>query len=73
MLKQYEKCCIENVQIIIPIEGGRNILSNKSVMQNSNSPGQMINNVPNNPEQTGNIKQAATNRNIDKPDESINI
>ena len=43
-----------------------------SDMQNSNTQGHMINNVPNSQEQTGNIKQTTINGNIDKPDESIN-
>ena len=47
-------------------------MNNKSDMQNSNTQGHTINNVPNNWEQMGNIKQTTTNRNIDKPDESIN-
>ena len=47
-------------------------MTNKSDMQNSNTPGHMINNVPNNQEQTGNIKHIKTNRNIDKPGKSIN-
>ena len=32
----------------------------------------MVNNVPNNCEQTGNIKKTTTNVNIGKPDESTN-
>ena len=47
-------------------------MNNKSDTQNSNTHGYTINNVLNNQEQTGNIKQTATNGNIDKPDESIN-
>ena len=48
-------------------------MNNKSDMQNSNTLGHTINNVTSNQKQTGNIKQTATNGNIDKPDESINI
>ena len=47
-------------------------MNNKSAIQNSNAQGYSINNVPNNQEQTGNIKQTPTNGNIDKPDKSIN-
>ena len=41
-------------------------------MQNGNTQGHTINNVTNNWEQTGNIKQTTANGNIDKSDESIN-
>ena len=47
-------------------------MNNKSDMQNSNTQGHTINNVPNNWEQTRIIKQTPINGNIDKQDESIN-
>ena len=43
-------------------------MNNKSDAQNSNTQGHTINTVPNNWEQTGNIKKTIQrNRNIDKP------
>ena len=47
-------------------------MNNKSDMQNSNTQGHTINNVPNNWEHTGSIKQTTTYGNIDNPDENIN-
>ena len=46
-------------------------MNNKSDMQNSNTQGHTINDVPNNWDQTGNTEQTTTNRNIDRLDESI--
>ena len=73
ILKQYEKLSLENVPYNPSSRRKEEIcMNNKSDTQNSNTQEHMINNVLNNQEQTGNIKQTRTNGNIDKPDESIN-